>query len=86
MGNRTFPRTPTDLRTEGIAMSSEIDYRVGSLLAEADNRRLFAGAGRAGLRRRLGHLLIAAGRGIEGRAAVEPVGQRTGQPTAGVRA
>ena len=86
MGSRTFPRTPTDLRTEGVAMSTEFEYRVGSLLAEAEARRLCAGTGRTGLRRRLGRLLVAAGRAIEGRTAVETAARRPGHPAASARA
>jgi hypothetical protein len=86
MATQTYPRSPCDPRTEGIAMSSEIDYRVGSLLDEAEARRLAAGAARDGLRRRLGHVLVAVGRAVEGRTVVEATPARPGQPTAGVRA
>ena len=86
MSTGTFRRTPIDMRLEGVAMSTEVQYRVGSLLAEAEKRRLFAGVSRDGLRRRLGRALIAFGRGIEGRAVTETAERRTIPPTAGARA
>lgn len=88
MNGTTFPRTPSDLRLrlEGIAMSTEIEYRISSLLVEAENRRLCAGPARDSLRRRLGRALITVGRGIEGRAAVEPAVKRPSQPAASARA
>lgn len=86
MSTGTFRRTPIDLRPEGIAMSTEIEYRIGSLMAEAEKRRLFAGVSRDGLRRRLGRALIAFGREIEGRAVVETAGQQPCPPTASARA
>ena len=86
MSSGTSRHTPTDLRPEGFAMSSEIEYRIGSLMAEAEHRRLFAGAARDGLRRRLGRALIAVGREIEGRAVTDTAERRTVPPTAGARA
>lgn len=86
MGDRTSPITPRDIRTEGISMSTEIEYRVGSLLAEARVRRLVAGTTSDGLRRRLGRALVAVGRAVEGRTSVEPAIPRSGQPAASARA
>jgi hypothetical protein len=86
MSTGTARHIPTDLRPEGISMSTEIEYRIGSLMAEAENRRLFAGVSRDGLRRRLGRALIAFGRGIKGRAVVETTERRPCPPAARARA
>jgi hypothetical protein len=77
---------PTGPGAQGTALSAEIDHRIGSLLAEAETRRLATGARHDGLRRRLGRALVAAGRSIEGRTPVEPAVTRPGQPAASARA
>jgi hypothetical protein len=86
MSAGTIRMTPIDPRPEGIAMSTEIEQRIGSLLAEAETRRLFARTPRASLRRRLGRALVAFGRGIEGRTATETAEPRPCPPVASARA
>ncbi len=71
MSARTIRAAPIDRRPEGIAMSTEIERRIGSLLAEAEARRLAARTPRAGLRRRLGRAFIAFGHAVEGRVGAE---------------
>lgn len=86
MSTGTARHIPTDLRPEGISMSTEIEYRIGSLMAEAEKRRLFAGARRDAHRQRLGRALIAFGRRVEGRAAMEAAEPRPCPPAAGALA
>jgi hypothetical protein len=77
---------PIDPGVQGAAMSTEIDYRVGSLLAETRERRLATGTDHDTIRRRFGRAVIAVGRRLEGRTPVEPAIKRPGQPAAGARA
>jgi len=91
MSTGTSRHTPTDPRLEGITMSTEIQYRIERLQAEADARRLFAGGPPDDPRRRLGRVLVAVGRAIEGRAAVgqatvETTDRRSCPPAASARA
>jgi CTP:molybdopterin cytidylyltransferase MocA len=79
-------RAPVDPSVQGVAMSAGASDRIGSLLAEAETRRLVADVRGDSARRRLGRALVAVGRTVEGRTVVEPAAKRPGQPAAGAHA